>query len=268
MIRTHAARDFLAVLFTCGSILGCGNAEIASGDRIVADFASHTYDRSLFRAQGAPRGPAWGRWDLSGDGIRAVRPPGELDRPPLLFLGRFRLEGDFEVTAQFTIKKLPRPKTKQGSNRIAISLEGPDRSASLFRAAAAEGDGYGYETDGAQAESEKRFVRTRATTGRLCARRRGTTLTFWRSEAGGSLEQIGSASFDSGPISEVAFLADALNSGDGLDVRFDRIEILADRIERLRPSSGDGALSWASITGLVAGCTIAALIIRRWRNGR
>ncbi len=170
--------------------------------------------------------------------------------------------------AEFAIKKLPRPKTKDGSNRVAIFLVGQGGSVSLFRAATAAGDGFGFEIDGAQAESEKPFVRTRATTGRLSVRRLGTTLTFWRSEADGPLEEIGSADFDPGPISEVAFHADALTSGDGFDVRFDRIEILGDRIDRRRPDSADGTFSWASIIVLVAACAIGILIVRRWRHGR
>lgn len=100
------------------------------------------------------------------------------------------------------------------------------------------------------------------------ARRRGKTLTFWRSEAEGPLEQIGSADFDSSPISDVAFLADARDSGDGFDLRFDHIEILADRIVRSGASSGGGPSSWLSIIGLFAAGSIAALIIRRWRNNR
>ena len=234
----------------------------------MADFASHTYDRSIFRAEGALRGPAWGRWDLTGPGLRALRPRGELDRPPLQFVSRLSLEGDFDITAQFTIAKLPRRRTKQGSNRIAIFLEGRERYASVFRAATHGGDGYGYEIDGDLAESAHDFVPTRATSGRLSARRRGTSLSFWRSEADGPLEQIGSVEFDSSPISDLAFLADARDSGDGFDIRFDRIEIVADRIVRAGLSSGAGRFAWSSIIGLFAAGSLAALIIRRWRNRR
>ncbi len=269
-VRTWTMGHILATSFACGFNWGCGNADPAAGDRIEADFATHTYDRRIFRAEGAPRGPAFGRWDLTGEGLRAVRPRGELDRPPLRFAGMFGLEGDFEVTAQFSIGKLPRPKTKVASNRVAILLQGPDRAASLFRAADSGRDGYSYEIHDAQivSESEKPFVPTRANTGRLRAQRRGTAMTFWRGEGGGPFEQIGSSEFGSGPVTEVAFLADAQNSGDDFDVRFDRIEILADRIKRHGPSSGEETLSWASIMGLFAAGTIAILIIRRWRNSR
>ncbi len=267
-IPTREVHHLLAIALTCGSMFGCGNTERVDSNRIVTDFASHTYDRSIFRAQGALRGPAYGRWDLTSPGLRAIRPPGELDRPPLLFMGRFRLEGDFEITAHFSIAKLPRPKTKQGSNRIAIALDGPDRFASVFRAATHGGDVYDYEINGNQTESESQSVPTRATTGGLSARRRGTALSFWRSEAGGELEQLGSAEFDSGPISGVAFLADARDSGDGFDVRFDRIEILADRIVRVEPDFGEGTPWWLLAIGLFAASGIAVLIIRRWRNGR
>ena len=110
-------------------------------------------------------------------------------------------------------------------------MAGIDPPASFGRRTA-DGDGYGYEIDGLR--PNRRKVRADPSDDRSASayERRGTTLTFWRSEADGPLEQIGSADFDPGPISEVAFLADALNSGDGFDVRFDRIEILADRIER------------------------------------
>ena len=266
--RTYDARHLLGIAVACSFVGGCGNGDRTARDRVIADFAAHTYDRWTFRSQGAPRGPAWGRWDLSGDGLRAVRPPGELDRPPLEFQGRFDLEGDFEVTASFAIRKLPRPKSKDGSNRIAIFLDGRDRSASLYRAANSGADGYGYEIHGVQAESENRFVPTRATTGRLRIERRGTTMTFWRSEGALPLEQIGSAEFDSSPISEVALLADARNSGDGFDVRFDRIGILADRIKRRGPGSGEATPWGALIIGLFAAGACTALIIRYWQNYR
>jgi hypothetical protein len=264
--RAFAARNLIAIALACGFIWGCGNGNNSGRDRVVADFGGHTYDRWTFRAQGAPRGPAWGRWDLTGSGLRAIRPPGELDRPPLEFQGRFDLEGDFEVTAGFTIRKLPRPKTKGASNRIAIFLGAANRSASLYRAANSGGDGYGYEINSAQAVSENRFVPTRATTGQLRVERRGTTMTFWRSAAAGPLEQIGAAEFDSNRISEVVFLADALDSGDGFDVRFDRIEVLADRIKRHETSSGE-TTPWGSlILGLVAVGTFTALIAHYWRS--
>jgi hypothetical protein len=266
--RIYVARYRFLIACACGFIGGCGNGDRAARDRVIADFTAHTYDRWTFRTQGAPRGPAWGRWDLSGDGLRAVRPPGELDRPPLEFQGRFDLEGDFEVTASFAIRKLPRPKTKEGSNRVAIFLGGSDRSASLYRAANSGADGYCYEINSAQAESENKFVPTRATTGRLRIERRGTTMTFWRSEGALPLEQIGSAEFDSDPISEIVFLADALNSGDGFDVRFGRIEILADRIKRHETRIGEPT-PWGSLSlGLTAVGAITALIIRHQRNCR
>jgi prepilin-type processing-associated H-X9-DG protein len=81
--RIYDARHLLGIAVACGFIGGCGNGDRTARDRVIADFAAHTYDRWTFRTRGAPRGPAWGRWDLSGDGLRAVRPPGELDRPPL-----------------------------------------------------------------------------------------------------------------------------------------------------------------------------------------
>jgi hypothetical protein len=175
--RARGVQHLLAIAFACGWISGCGSSDPAATDRIVTDFASRTYDRSIFRAQGAPRGPAWGRWEFTGAGLRAFRPPGELDRPPLQFLGRFELEGDFEVTAQFTIGRLPQPKTKQGSNRIAILLHGPDRFASLFRAATRAGNEYGYDVDGSEGRPETGSVPTRrtaqgGTTGRSGSRAR------------------------------------------------------------------------------------------------
>src|SRR4051794_1405543 len=90
----------------------------ASAEEIEADFAGGKYDRWLFRPE---VGLTRGRWDTRGKGLHALLPRGKADRGPMRFHALMRLEGDFEVLAEFSIGRLPRPvesKGKDPSNNI------------------------------------------------------------------------------------------------------------------------------------------------------
>src|SRR5262249_37989923 len=112
------------------------------GPEIDADFSTHSYDRWLFRAHSAMRGPAFGRWDLKGTGLRAILPAGNTERAPLKFVALLDLQGDFEATTQFELTKLPRPKGAKGSNRIELAVRGKDGVASVYRHSSRDTEGF------------------------------------------------------------------------------------------------------------------------------
>ena len=99
----------------------------------------------------------------------------------------------------------------------------------------------------------------------------GGSATPWISPPArrGELTDLGSAPFDSLPITEVAFQAIAYESTDGLDVQFDRVEIEADRIIRLLdpPRTTNSLWAWLAVTLIIA--TVSAYrLLRGRRSGR
>ena len=120
----------------------------ASADEVAVDFTRRSYDRWLFRPEASIEG---GRWDSASGGLHAAIPKGKADRGPLRFQAQMRLEGDFEVSADFTLLKLTRPaaprpdgKIKDPSNNVEIFLNAPDRVVTVFRDSQPAGDGWGF----------------------------------------------------------------------------------------------------------------------------
>ena len=117
-----------------------GTVPAAGSETIHEDFAGNDFNATLFHALTNQSG---GRWDLSGPGLLrdpADRAPG---RPPLKMAGQFHLEGNFRVTADYAINKLPHPKQGSYRNNVEIYLSNPNGFASVFRTAEAA-DGLGF----------------------------------------------------------------------------------------------------------------------------
>jgi prepilin-type N-terminal cleavage/methylation domain-containing protein/prepilin-type processing-associated H-X9-DG protein len=233
------------------------------GERIEADFSTQTYDRWLFRAHSPMRGPAWGRWDLSGPELRAILPAGGANREPLRFVGLVDLAGDFEVTAEFALAKLPRPRAAKASNRVELGVRGPDGTAGVYRHASGGSEGFGYRR---KRSFDVRPASSKSATGRLQLERRGSSLTFRCGEGDGPLETIGSGEFGTGAVEEVALLVNPLDSPDGMDVRFRRLTIRADGIRRQLAPPGSGISPWVAVLAIVP--PIAFVAYRRQRAGR
>ena len=187
------------------------------------------------------------------------------------FIGQFNLTGDFEVTSHYAISELPHPTTEFGSNNVEIAISGPDGFATCFRISEAgtRGDGHGFYVDYAdQRNTIYRHFPTKATTGLLAMRRTGKNLTFLQGEVGGSLSELGSVEFGHAPITEVALQALANSTTDSLDVRFERLEIRADKIVRLHKPYEPGLNWWLWGPVGVAASALAAWAVQRWRASR
>ncbi len=253
------------ILATC---LASGTVRARESETIHEDFAGNEFDPRLFRALMNESG---GRWDLSGPGLRAILPTGPKGRPPLKLAGQFHLEGDFRVAADYVITKLPHVKSGSYRNNVEIFLSNPGGFVSVFRTAEAT-DGLGFHVHHPESlDKNDRYhrVKTSAKSGRLEVRRVGDTLHFAAGADGGELTDLGSAPFDSLPITEVAFQAIAYESTDGLDVQFDRVEIEADRIIRLLdpPRTTNSLWAWLAVTLIIA--TVSAYrLLRGRRSGR
>jgi prepilin-type N-terminal cleavage/methylation domain-containing protein/prepilin-type processing-associated H-X9-DG protein len=242
-----------------------GSLPAGEPEQIHEDFGSNSFDIRLFRTLENHSG---GRWDLDGPALRAVLPSGPKGRPPLKLVGRFQLEGDFRVVAQYAITKLPHVKVGSNRNNVEIYLSSPNGFISVFRTAAAT-DGYGFHVHHPEAlgqhDSYQR-VPTSANSGRLEVRRVGDTLEFSTGAVGGELVRLGSARFDAQPITEVAFQAIAYESTDGLEVRFEDVVIEADRIIRLLDTTRSSSLNWAGPVGIAMIAFVSCYVVLRWRR--
>ena len=250
------------------SLVSCSIPEqvaVRGSDKINEDFAGNEFNPLLFRAFTNQSG---GRWDLSGPGIRAILPTGARGRPPLKMAGQFHLEGNFRVAADFAINKLPTPKQGSYRSNVEIFLSNSNGFASVFRTAEAT-DGLGFHVHHPEKvgkDDRYQRVRTAVRSGRLEVRRLGEALHFSAANEAGDMIDLGSAPFDSLPITEVAFQAIAYESTDGLDVRFDRLEIEADHIVRLFDSPGNGGYLWVWIAALSIIVVALGYGLVRWRK--
>ena len=236
------------------------------GDQLDVKFSSNVLDRWLLRTE---IGESAGYWELSDQGSRAFLPSGRVGRPPLKIAVLVHVVGDFEVVAQYATAKLPHPTTNIGSNNVEIAISSPDGFATCFRSneAGSRGDGYGFYLDYAdQRDSVFQHFPTTATAGQLAIRRTGNKLTFLQGDVRGSFVELGSLVFGSRPITEVALQALANRTTDGLDVRFERLEIRADKILRLHEPYKPGLNWWLWGPAAAAATVLAAWAIRRWRQ--
>ncbi len=254
---------FLAIILaTC---LVPGTVRARGSETIHEEFAGNEFDSRLFRALTNQSG---GRWDLSGRGLRAILPSGPKGRPPLKLAGQFHLEGNFRITAEYAITKLPHVSSGSYRNNIEIYLSNPSGFVSVFRTAEAT-DGLGFHVHHPETlgkDDRYHRVKTSAKSGRLEVRRVGDTMHFSASADGGDLADLGSAPFDSLPITEVAFQAIAYESTDGLDVKFDRVEIEADRIIRFFEPPRSTNFLWAWFVGVPIIAAVSAYGLFRWRR--
>lgn len=244
-------------------VLVCIGGPCVGAESIHADFSSQTFDQWLFRTDSRESG---GRWDLEGGALRAILPLGKVGRPPLRFFGQFRLEGNFEIVASFEIKKLPRPAQPPGNNSIELAIWGPGRYASVFRQAQATADGRGFFVHSDDAHRDiAEFVPAAETSGRLGFRRVGDRVSFLYGKSSSPLAEIGSAPLGAGPIDGLVLMGFANSTPDGLDVQFDRIEVVADRIKR---SFGPPTSAWKTWSAAAVGVMLFVAVYLAVRRGR
>lgn len=244
-------------------VLVCIAGPCVGAESIRADFSSRTFDRWLFRTDSRESG---GRWDLEGGALRAILPPGKVSRPPLRFFGQFRLEGNFEIVASFEIKKLPRPARPPGNNSIELAIWGSGRYASVFRQAQVTADGRGFFVHRDDADRDvAEFVPAAEKSGRLGFRRVGDRLSFLYGKSSSPLAEIGSASLGAGPIDGLVLMGFANSTPDGLDVQFDRIDVIADRIVR---SFGPPTSAWKAWSSAAVGVMLLVIVGFAVRRGR
>ena len=222
----------------------------ARGEEVSVDFATGVFDRLIFRPD---YGFGYGRWESRGQGLRATIPPGVTGRNAMHFDCLLQLEGDFEVTTEFVINRLPRPRAAKDANSprrnsIEIRLSSGGLAAEVHRSHGTSGEVFGAFGESPEGRFAAAPYPARTKSGRIGIRRVGGRLAFFRAEAGRALTEFGSTEFGTGPVSGLGIYVNPLGTVDAIDVRFKRLDITADQLVRLEESSDLGrplALWWA-----------------------
>jgi len=240
----------------------------AFADVIDLDLKGQSYDPKLFRPD--PEESS-GRWEVKNGVLQAVIPEGPAGRPPTSFAGLFRLEGDFEVSADYQLVAWPKPvaaadrKQRNVANIVEIVIKGPTEWCVVSRKHLPAGERislYGELPRWVKCISE--LFPVSGSTGRLAARRKGGMIYFYRSEGGAPEVEIGLIPFGAGTVSDVSLRVHAMNTTDALDVRFSRLHVAADEIDRIlggNPPRRSGR-PWALVT--VVTLTLSGAVAVMW----
>jgi prepilin-type N-terminal cleavage/methylation domain-containing protein/prepilin-type processing-associated H-X9-DG protein len=240
----------------------------ARGEEVSVDFATGVFDRLIFRPD---YGFGYGRWESRGQGLRATIPPGVTGRNAMHFDCLLQLEGDFEVTTEFVINRLPRPRAAKDANSparrnsIEIRLSSGGLAAEVHRSHGTSGEVFGAFGESPEGGFAATPYPARTKSGRIGIRRVGGRLAFFRAEAGRALTEFGSTEFGTGPVSGLGIYVNPLGTVDAIDVRFKRLDITADRLVRLEesPDLGRPLALWWAVSAAVA-VAIAGLAWRQF----
>ncbi|WP_165233839.1 protein kinase domain-containing protein [Aquisphaera insulae] len=257
-------------------VLGLASATASTahgGDAIEVDFARRGIDRWLFQTRANGTG---GRWEPSATGVAATLPRGPANNQPAQLVGQFRLEGDFEIMADYQIESLPRATRDRSardamspSNNVEIGISGPDWMVTCFRAnTEAAGDNLGYYAKTPLGEARFTTIplkRASTTRGRLGLRRQRGMLTILHGESdgiGADLVESDPILFGSDPVPEPSLRLIKLNSRDPLAVTYTRLEVKADRIVRFQepPRSFWSRAAWPA--GIALAVAAFGLLLR------
>jgi len=259
-VHGRSAIPAFALCLILGSIGAFDESRAANPSRTAVreTFSGRDFDRS--------------RWTLSNVNLLGVRvdfargtmhiivPPGPNMRPLVGFKARFGLEGDFRVSADYTVRSLPRPE-KEWTN-LSIFVSGADGAAAVIRTNhSTAGSGYGLwfqPVAGSTVQGKASQVPTEDRAGTLQIERVGRELRFSVSGRGHQFSQIGAADFGDHPINEIVLHVLAPGLKTPVDIELDNITVEADRLTGLihERTNGFSPLPW-----ILAFLGIAALVL-------
>ena len=228
---------------------------------IKEDFAGRDFDRSRWALTNTT--VATTKTDFSKRAMRVIVPQGPETRPLIGLNSRFGLEGDFDISADYTLRSLPRPE-KEWVN-VSIFIAGPDGMAALSRTNNAK-SGHGYSTwvqppAGSKAGVQAGGSSTEDKSGTLRLERVGKELHFYASGHGQPPKQIATVEFGDRLIENVAFQIFPPGLKAPIDIEFDNIAVKADHFTRLVfvPPSDYGYLPW-----ILSGLAVVAVALLGW----
>ncbi len=213
---------FLAVAIFLASVAGAyrANGQESAPTEINETFAGGNFDRMRWTLT---TGVTTAKADFSKGTMRLVIPPTTNKQPLMGLESRFGLEGDFDISVDYSIRSLPHP-TEEWVN-LSIFVQGPDGMAAMTRTNHSKsGDGYSIWFQPSRESKARGTASGMPTTdraGTLRLSRVGKELFFYASARGRPLKEIGKVDFGDQPIDLVGFhvLAPALKVADRLRIR-------------------------------------------------
>jgi hypothetical protein len=233
-----------AVLVQAGC-LGATSTTILAADATTyeTDFREAKFDNQ-FLVPTSPGNASLTRPDK--DGIHLSSSPGKVVTN-LGFGPRFKVKGDFEITAAFTVIRAPQPKDGFGSGAVLqIGTNSPDRpSAVMGRLSRKDGkqifSTYAAVGTGDQRKSSVRMFPTEATECRIRVARTGSTLQFSiMDNPGGTFRKLSSAPFDANDVNLLRFGLQQSDAESDVEVVWHDLKIQAAELPGLPGTLAEG----------------------------
>jgi hypothetical protein len=225
------------------------------------DFHGRTLNRSLWKPAhvSGRMGPKDGR-------LHVLVPRGSAGRVPEEIQSLAKIEGDFDIRADYGLVSLP--KVKAGEIKVEIGVVGPEGAAVVFRSIHhKEGETYGLWFHAQeQGDAPPVFLLSRTTdrAGTMRLQRSGEELIGYAAGPGEDFRELGRASFGDGPVHTLLFRGAAPATDSDTEVTFANVEIQADRI--IVP--GLPARAWPWLVGLAVPAAALGVFLYRRFAGR
>ena len=254
---------FLALVTFLASIAAGYRAESqeSAPTEINETFSGGNFDRMKWTLGNI--GVQIAKVDFSKGTMRVVIPPSTIKQPLMGLESRFGLEGDFDISVDYSIRSLPRPANEWVN--LSIFLQGAPGMAAMTRTNHSKsGDGYSIwfqPPEKSKAKGTASSVPTSDRAGTLRLARIGTELYFYASARGRPLKEIGKVDFGDQPIDLVGFhvLTPALTSP--IDFEYDNVSVKADRFTKLVfiPPSSNSTWFW-----VLSGLAVISFVFLGW----
>lgn len=199
------------------------------------EFRLETFNGKKFDAGNwAVRRSSSSQADFLRDNLHAVIAPRNEGNANVTMVSRFRLEGDFDIRADYTIHAFPKPKSDWSN--ISILVSGPNGSASTSRTNHAQlGEIYTqwYEGPGSPKQGNWRNLKTIDPAGTLRLLRIGRQLRFLAAATGKDFQEIGTVDYGTDAIEKLMFAVIRPPHPEPAEVSLDNISVEADRIQAI-----------------------------------
>jgi hypothetical protein len=226
-------------------LIGLATHSSPAGD-YIRDFARKGIDKQVMKLSGSCAAEAITEDSL---GILVRIPLKESGHASAGVISKFKVGGDFEITAAYELIEVNRPKNGYGAGvglRI-VKSSGDARRATLARFQHPK-SGSGYTTDVAVMENEKlkhesTSVPTETRKGRLRLVRRGPALQFLVAEGeNDSFREVRQAEFGSEELSSVELYGDTGGAQLPVSVRLISLAVTADDLPLGAPQKQERAI--------------------------
>lgn len=244
MARCPVLELMAAVLVHAGCLVASSSTVLAAdATKYETDFRDAKFDNE-FLIPTSQGNASLTRPDK--DGIHLSSSPGKVVSN-LGFGPRFKVKGDFEITAAFTVIRSPQPKDGFGSGAvIQIGTNSPDRpSAVMGRLSRKDGkqivSTFAAVGTGDQRKTSVRMFPTEASECRFRVARTGSTLQFSILEnPAGTFRTLSSAPFDSNDVNLLRFGLQQSDAQSDVEVVWHDLQIQAAELTGLPGTLAEG----------------------------